>query len=38
VNREFFLRGVAARQWIDVGGATGSPAVNQYRIDLGFKL
>jgi len=36
LNRQFFLRGVATRQWIDVGGAVGSPSVNQYRIDIGF--
>ena len=37
VNRTFFLRGVYTRQWIDVGGATGSPAFDQFRIDFGFK-
>jgi opacity protein-like surface antigen len=37
VNREFFLRGVYTRQWIDVGGGLGSPAFDQYRIDFGFK-
>ncbi len=34
----FFLRGLVARQWIDVGGGIGSPAVTAYRIDLGFKF
>lgn len=37
VNRSFFLRAVYTRQWVDVGGGTGSPAFDQYRIDLGFK-
>jgi opacity protein-like surface antigen len=37
VHRQFFLRGVYSRQWIDVGGGTGSPAFDQFRIDFGFK-
>jgi hypothetical protein len=37
VNRAIFLRAVAVRQWIDVGGPVGSPAMDQYRIDIGFK-
>ena len=37
VNRSFFMRGVVTRQWIDVGGGTGSPAFDQIRIDFGFK-
>jgi opacity protein-like surface antigen len=37
VNRDFFLRGVYTRQWIDVGGGAGSPAFDQFRIDFGFR-
>jgi opacity protein-like surface antigen len=37
VNRSFFLRGVYLRQWVDVGGATGTPGFDQLRIDFGFK-
>lgn len=37
VNRNFFLRGVYTRQWVDVGGGAGSPAFDQYRVDFGFK-
>jgi opacity protein-like surface antigen len=37
VNRNFFLRGVYTKQWIDVGGGAGSPAFDQFRIDFGFK-
>jgi hypothetical protein len=38
VDRTVFLRAVAARMWIDVGGDLGTPSVDQYRIDLGFKF
>jgi opacity protein-like surface antigen len=34
----FFLRGMVAEQWIDVGGQVGSPGVVFYRIDIGFKF
>jgi opacity protein-like surface antigen len=34
----FFLRGLAAIQWIDVGGGIGTLDVTQYRIDVGFKF
>jgi opacity protein-like surface antigen len=37
VNRDFFLRGVYTRQWLDVGGGAGSPAFDQFRIDFGFR-
>jgi opacity protein-like surface antigen len=33
---KFFLRGLAAIQWIDIGGAIGTQDVVQYRLDLGF--
>ena len=38
VDRSIFLRGVWSRMWIDVGGDLGTPFVDQYRIDLGFKF
>jgi hypothetical protein len=25
------------RQWIDVGGGTGSPGMDQFRLSFGFK-
>jgi opacity protein-like surface antigen len=34
----FFVRGLAAMQWIDIGGAIGTQDVTQYRIDIGFKF
>lgn len=37
-RRSFFLRGFVARQWLQVGGSVGTPAVTQYRIDLGFRF
>lgn len=37
LNRSFFMRVVYTRQWIDVGGAAGSPGFDQFRIDFGFK-
>jgi opacity protein-like surface antigen len=36
--QSFFLRALAARQWLDVGGDIGTPDVTQYRIDLGFRF
>lgn len=38
VSRQFFLRGVAARQWLQVGGGLGTPGFTQYRVDIGFKF
>jgi len=38
VNRDFFLKAFVARQWIDVGGQLGTPWIDQYRIDFGFKF
>jgi opacity protein-like surface antigen len=34
----FFVRGLAAIQWLDVGGGVGTLDVTQYRIDVGFKF
>lgn len=34
----FFVRGLAALQWIGIGGAVGTQDVTQYRIDIGFKF
>ena len=34
----FFLRGMVAEQWLDVGGQVGTPGVVFYRIDIGFKF
>jgi opacity protein-like surface antigen len=38
IDRNIFLRGLVNRTWIDVGGALGTPWVDQYRIDVGFKF
>ena len=38
VNRDFFMRAFVARNWIDVGGSLGTPWIDQYRIDFGFKF
>jgi opacity protein-like surface antigen len=38
VDRNMFLRGVFSRMWIDVGGELGTPFVDQYRVDVGFKF
>jgi opacity protein-like surface antigen len=35
---KLFLRGLAAIQWIDIGGAIGTQDVVQYRLDIGFKF
>jgi opacity protein-like surface antigen len=34
----FFLRGLVARQWVDVGDGIGTPGFTQYRIDLGWRF
>jgi hypothetical protein len=33
-----FLRGLVSRQWLDVGGSTGSPAFTQIRVDIGARF
>jgi len=38
VDRNIFLRAVAIRQWLDVGGSLGTPWVDSYRFDVGFKF
>ena len=38
IDRSIFLRALANRMWIDVGGALGTPWVDQYRFDVGFKF
>jgi opacity protein-like surface antigen len=38
IDRSIFLRALANRTWIDVGGSLGTPWVDQYRIDIGFKF
>ena len=38
VDRNVFLRAVAIRQWLDVGGSLGQPYTDQYRFDVGFKF
>lgn len=38
VDRNIFLRAVALRQWLDVGGSIGQPYTSQYRFDVGFKF
>jgi opacity protein-like surface antigen len=37
-ERTVFVRGLAAIQWIDVGGGLGTLDVTQYRIDIGFRF
>jgi opacity protein-like surface antigen len=37
VNRRFFMSAAYIRQWIDVGGGTGSPGMDQFRLSFGFK-
>lgn len=36
VSRDFFMRALVLRLWIDANGAT--PSFDQYRIDFGFKF
>jgi opacity protein-like surface antigen len=38
LDRSIFLRAMANRQWLEVGGSLGSPWTDQYRLDLGFKF
>ena len=38
VDRSIFIRALGLRQWIDAGGALGTPSVDQFRFDLGFKF
>lgn len=38
IDRNVFLRAVAIRQWLDVGGSLGQPWTDQYRFDVGFKF
>lgn len=38
VDRNIFLRALAIRQWLDVGGSLGQPYTDQYRFDVGFKF
>ena len=37
VNRSFFMSATYIRQFINVGGATGTPAADQFRLAFGFK-
>jgi opacity protein-like surface antigen len=37
-KNKWFARGVVAEQWIDVGGAVGSPSTTQYRVDIGMRF
>ena len=34
----WFVRGLVGEQWLDVGGAVGTPSTTQYRFDLGFRF
>jgi len=34
----WFVRGLVGEQWLDVGGAVGTPSFTQYRFDLGFRF
>lgn len=38
VDRSIFLRALANRMWLDVGGSLGTTWVDQYRFDIGFKF
>jgi hypothetical protein len=38
IDRNIFVRGLINRTWIDVGGSLGTPWIDQYRVDLGFKF
>jgi len=38
IDRSIFVRAVANRQWLDVGGSLGTVWTDQYRVDLGFKF
>ena len=38
VDRNVFLRAVAIRQYLDVGGVLGTVWTDQYRFDVGFKF
>jgi len=38
LDRSVFLRAIAIRQWLDVGGSLGQPYTDQYRFDVGFKF
>ena len=37
INRGFFMSAAYIRQWTDVGGGTGTPAADQFRLSFGFK-
>lgn len=36
ITRDFFMRGLVSRLWVDASNAT--PSFDQYRIDFGFKF
>jgi opacity protein-like surface antigen len=37
INHGFFMSAAYIRQWIDVGGAIGTPGMDQFRLVFGFK-
>jgi opacity protein-like surface antigen len=38
VDRSIFLRALVNRMWIDAGSSLGTPWIDQYRFDVGFKF
>ena len=38
IDRNIFVRALVNRMWLDVGGSVGTPTIDQYRVDLGFKF
>ena len=38
IDRNIFVRALVNRVYIDVGGSLGTPHLDQYRVDLGFKF
>ena len=38
IDRSIFVRALVNRMWLDVGGSLGTPSIDQYRVDVGFKF
>jgi opacity protein-like surface antigen len=38
IDRNIFVRALVNRLWLNVGGSLGTPSLDQYRVDLGFKF
>lgn len=37
-RENWFVRGLVAQQWLDVGGSVGSPDMTQIRLDIGLRF